>query len=272
MKQPIATVCPRSSRLLSAGTALVLCAILSGCIGATPLPRRTRTATGAEVKSVDLTFIHPGQTTRDEVREKLKIIDTGYAGDRYFLGRWSSSSWGGWMIGAGMCCEAIGGGGRVWKTGNLLVEFDDAGIVKRSESFDDRKAARLLDPVAANTPLRLAEPLELTVKYWKQNVAQVPAKLVLSATSLDLEEVSDRKKKDKFSIPAKDVLQVNPAVVSADPILTGQRVHCARDLHKLGGPRGKDLNLLVTLPQLVTLISYAAQAQTLAAGGPAPRN
>jgi outer membrane protein assembly factor BamE (lipoprotein component of BamABCDE complex) len=62
---------------LGTGAALLVCVTLTGCIGATPLPKRTRTPEGTEVKDVDLTFIHPGQTTRAEIREKLKLLDAG---------------------------------------------------------------------------------------------------------------------------------------------------------------------------------------------------
>jgi hypothetical protein len=258
-------------RRLGTGAALLVCVTLTGCIGAAPLRKRTRTPEGTEVKDVDLTFIHPGQTTRAEVREKLKLLDAGYTGDRFFLGRWSSSTWGGWAIVVGMDPGALGGGGRVWKSGNLLVEFDEAGVVKRSEPFDDRKAVRMLTAVAENMPLQLTAPLELPVKYWKNYVARVPAKIVLSAGSLDFEELSDQKKKDKFSIPARDVRKVEIPLTMAvpDPTYVGQRIHCARDLRKLGGPRGKDLNLEVTLPQMVTLMSYAAQAGKAQASGAA---
>jgi hypothetical protein len=44
----------------------------------------------------------------------------------------------------GMDPGGLGGGGRVWKSGNLLVEFDESGVVKRSEPFNDRKALRVL--------------------------------------------------------------------------------------------------------------------------------
>jgi hypothetical protein len=54
---------------LGTGAALLVCATLTGCIGATPLPKRTRTPEGTEVKNVDLTIIHPGQTTRAEVQK-----------------------------------------------------------------------------------------------------------------------------------------------------------------------------------------------------------
>jgi hypothetical protein len=94
------------------GTAFALCATLTGCIGVTPFPKRTRTPEGTEVKDVDLTLLHPGQTNRTEVKEKLKLIDTGYQGDRFFLGRWSSSSWGGWAVVVGMDPGGFGGGGE----------------------------------------------------------------------------------------------------------------------------------------------------------------
>ena len=59
---------------LQAGIALALCATLLGCIGATPLHKRTRTPEGTELQKIDLSFLHPGQTTRAEVKEKLKLM------------------------------------------------------------------------------------------------------------------------------------------------------------------------------------------------------
>jgi len=257
-------------RSLQAAIALLLCATLLGCIGATPLPKRMRTPTGTEIKDIDLSFIHLGQTTRAEVKEKLKLIDTGYQGDQFFLGRWSSSNWGGWIILVGMCCEAVGGGGRVWKSGNLLVEFDEAGVVKRSEPFSDSKVLQHLAPVAAGTPLPMASPLEMAVKYWKGSNAQLfDAKLVLSASTFDFEELGDQKKRDKFSLPAQELSKVeSPAALRIpDPTYTIQRLHFARDLRKVGGPRGKYLNLQLTLPQVVTLMSYASQVTKPTAPG-----
>jgi hypothetical protein len=137
---------------------------LLGCIGATPLHKHTRTPEGTEIKDIDLSFLHPGQTTRAEVKEKLKLIDTGYQGDHFFLGRWSSSTWAAWAVYPDPRFPSTGG--RVWKSGNLLVEFDDAGVVKGFEPFNDAKAPRYLAPVAADTPLQLASPLELPVKYY----------------------------------------------------------------------------------------------------------
>lgn len=259
MTTKLVKMCARVRSSSQAGIAISLCLALSGCIGATPLPKKTRTATGTEVKTVDVAFIHPGQTTRAEVQDKLKVIDTGLPGDRFFLGRWSSSTWGGWIIVAGMCCEAMGGGGRVWKTGNLLVEFDETGIVKRAEPFSDRKIIDQLTPVAENTPLELDPPPELSVMYVK-NAAVVPAKIVLSAASLSFEELGIQKKKYKFLLPAQDVLKVEmPYPAGNDPTYLAPRIRFARDLRGLGGPRGKYIGLQVSLPQLIMLMSYASR-------------
>jgi hypothetical protein len=168
------------------------------------------------VKNVDLAFIHPGQTMRAEVKEKLKLIDTGYQSDRFFLGRWSSSTWGTWVfVGMG---RGVGNAGRSWKSGNLLVEFDDAGIVKRFEPFDDSKALRQLAPVAADTLLQLVPPLELAVKYWKNATTQlVDAKIVLSSSTFSFEELGTEKKRHKFSLPARDVMRVETPLTMPDP-------------------------------------------------------
>jgi hypothetical protein len=248
-------------KILQAALACLLCAVFTACIGATPSPKRTRTATGTETK--DISFIHPGQTTRAEVKEKLKLIDTGYEGEHFFLGRWSSSTWGGWFVLAGYY-NGVAGGGRVWKSGNLLVQFDAAGLVTSSTPFEDAKAVPLLAPVAADTPLQLTPPLELQVKYWKTKAAneRFEARIVLSASTFDFEEMGEQKKRHKFAVPAQDLLRVETPITLRipDPALTAQRLRFSRDLKKLGGSSGKDLNLQLTLPQLVTLMSYASQA------------
>lgn len=254
----------RTSGKLYAAIPVLLCGTLSGCIGATPLPKRTRTPEGIEVKSVDLSFIHPRQTTHDEVKEKLKLVDTGYQGNRFFLGRWSSSNWGAWAFLVGMG-NAVGKAERSWKVGNLLVEFDDAGIVKRYEVFTDGHALQQLGPVAADYPLQLAAPLLLEVKYWR-NARPVSAKIVLSESTFEFEELGTVKKPHKFALPSQDVLSVRTPVMlrDPDPTYTSQSVHFARDLKKIGGPRGKKLNLEVTLPQLVTLMSYVSHGKSQA--------
>lgn len=250
-------------KLPQGATVFLLCSTLLACFGATPLPRRTGTPEGTEVKKFDLRFIRPGSTSRAEVQEKLRAIDTGHQADRYFLGRWSSSTWGGWIIlPGGTCCGTDVSGGRVWKTGNLLIEFDDQGIVKQVEPFEDRKAVPVLAPVAENTPVLLDPPIEMSVTYWKNGAVQVPAKIVLSREKLDFEELGERKKKHIFVVPAKDLRRMGSprTLAGTDPTYAGRRIECARDLKKLGGPRGNNINLQLTTLQLVTLMRYVSDA------------
>ena len=168
----------------------------------------------------------------------------------------------------------------MWKTGNLLVEFDDAGLVKRAEAFNDRKVLQELTPVAENTPLQLDPPVELRLKYWNGGTAPVAAKITLTPARLDVEELDDssdndqkkngvkpgkQKKLARFSVPANNLRKVEmPYAQGDDPTLLGPRIHCAVDLRSFGGPRLKYLNLQVTLPQTVTLMSYITQVKAAA--------
>ena len=242
---------------------LGLCFILAGCVGVTPLPKRTRTPQGIEEKTVDLTFIQPGQTTRAEVKEKLKLIDTGYQNVRFFLGRWSSSSSGGWALLVGTGEGGFGGAERFWKVGNLLVEFDENGLVRKYKTFPDSHLLQELTPVAADSPMAATDPLELPVKYWKVvGYGQaISARIVLSVSTFEFEELGTAKKRHKFALRAQEVLSISkPYVADPSPVYTAQTLHFARDLKPLGGPKGKTLRLDLTVPELVTLLSYVSHS------------
>jgi hypothetical protein len=245
---------------LRAAGALLLCLSLGGCIGVTPLPKVTRTPQGVEEKTVDLDFIQPGTTTRAEVRDKLKLIDTGLQSERFFLGRWSSSSSGGWIFLVGLG-GGVGNASRIWKSGDLLVEFDSAGLVTKSETFNDSHLNARLLPVAAEATAVAPETVELSVTYWKANREGIPAKVTLSASAFDFEELGTAKKKHKFTLPVKDVeLRGSSLYAAPDPVKTKQTLRFAHDLKSIGGPRGKTFDLEMTLPQLVTLMSRVSNA------------
>ena len=219
---------------LRAAVVTLLCSSFLSCIGATPLPKRTRTPQGVEEKVVDLSFIHPGQTNRAEVKDKLKLIDTGYAGERFFLGRWSSSSWGYWYLLAGYI-SAAGSAGRNWKSGNLVVEFDAAGIVRNYQPVADKDLIAALAPVAADSP-PAAGPMELAVEYYRSGYAHTPAKIVLAADSLNFEELGKRKKPYKFKVPAANLLRIT-TFSTPDPTYTMPTLYFAGNLKQFGGPQ-----------------------------------
>src|SRR5579871_1755782 len=119
------------------------------CVAPVRVPKQDR---GIDRQSVglDLTFLKPGSTTRDEITKKLAAIDTGVTQNNLFWGRWESSKW-----------RLVGPGGneRDWHLQNLLVQFDRGGIVKRWVVTDDKGIGRqleLLAPVADDSPLDLA--------------------------------------------------------------------------------------------------------------------
>lgn len=120
-----------------------LCMVV-GCIMA-PVPMRTRTrAPGGEGRSLDLKFLQAGLTTKSEVLEKLGWIQVCNH-ERIFWGRWQSSSW----ATGGAAATPYGGvpvplGGRHWKTHNLLVEFDEKGVVQRYRTVSDKERKKTL--------------------------------------------------------------------------------------------------------------------------------
>jgi hypothetical protein len=233
----------------------------------TPLPKRTRTVQGIDEKTVDLDFIQPGKTTRGEVRDKLKLIDTDLRSERFFLGRWSSSSSGGWvfLVGYG---GGVGNASRVWKNGNLLVEFTSDGIVARSETFNDSHLTARLLAVAAELSPANPETVELRVTYWKTDIDTAPAKITISGGNLNFEELGTDKKPKKFTLPARDVDLMHPSITTQgswsssdpDPVKTRQTLHFAFNLKSVGGPRKTKIDVELTLPELVTLMSRISGA------------
>src|SRR5690348_14350444 len=76
---------------------LFACALLWGCVGATPMRQRTVGQQGP-TNNVDLSFLTKGKTTRAEVIEKLRAVGTGVESRSLFVARWRTSNWGGWAF------------------------------------------------------------------------------------------------------------------------------------------------------------------------------
>src|SRR5215469_13425290 len=101
--------------------ALTLCSSLcQGCL-VVPMkaPTKSTGASGEAAKGkVDLAFLQEGKTTREEVLSKLWWTNTAAGDERFFLGRWSSSSSGTAWVLAGNGPSGMGGWNRNWKTHN----------------------------------------------------------------------------------------------------------------------------------------------------------
>lgn len=136
---------------------------LCGCAGATRLPTRTRGPAGENLeKKLDLKFLDESGTHGEEVRQRLSSIDTGYANPRLFWGRWSASKWGYWWFVAAQT-GAAGDAKRVWHAHNLLVSFDEDGLIREKKLIDDDSALwrELHAQLAAAPPLDLTQPVEV---------------------------------------------------------------------------------------------------------------
>ena len=138
--------------------------LLSSCIGATRMVTRQRGPGGQplEVRTLDLSFVQPGTTTRDEVLAKLSIVNTGYDDPHFFWGRWATSKWGYWYAVAGNGAGAADAN-RVWHVRNLLVTFDDDGVTQKLQVLDDGPPLwRELNKYVATLPATdFAKPLLL---------------------------------------------------------------------------------------------------------------
>ncbi len=247
------------TRLLKLELVLSLSALLLGCVGVIPVPQQIRTAQGIHEK-VDLGFIKPGTTTRLDVSQKLKFIDTGLTSSRYILGRWSTSTSAGWLITGGIIAGEDNGGRR-WKSENILVEFDANGVVIDATRISDSNIVSALAPVAAENHLPDA-PVELQIKYWKNGYKQsIPSKITLSPDVFSFEELGTLKKKHKFAVPRRDVVRISTPISkpNGDPVYTTQTIHFATRLKKLGGPSEKEVDIELSLRGLVDLISYVSQ-------------
>ena len=154
-------------RLGHSSAAILLCVFsLCGCAGATRLPMRTRGPAGANLeKQLDLKFLDESGTHEEEVRQRLSSIDTGYANPRLFWGRWSDSKWGYWWFVAAQT-GAAGDAKRVWHAHNLLVRFNENGLIREKKLIDDDSALwrELHAQMAGAPPLDLTLPVEISGK------------------------------------------------------------------------------------------------------------
>ena len=101
------------------------------------VPTRLKSLSCAEIE-VDLDFIRAGLTGRDEVLNNLYCVDVGAPDDAIFWGRWSDSSW--YKV-------SEGANKRLWNIRNLLIEFDEWGVVERHRVVPDKELLRELAPL-----------------------------------------------------------------------------------------------------------------------------
>jgi hypothetical protein len=106
--------------------------LLTACYPPMKAPLRVKPVegTGEDLRAEpDTNVIHPGVTTQAEIVSQFAAFDTGWKGERLFLGRWLYS---------GM----VGNGGRWWAGKMLAVEFDEKRVVTRYRVLSDNDFLR----------------------------------------------------------------------------------------------------------------------------------
>jgi hypothetical protein len=229
---------------------LLVCLLCGGCLAVPPLPRKTHGPQGTEGK-VQLDFLKVGQTRRDEVREKLKAFDTGVQSERFFVGRWTYPIWL-WIVPV----PYGDAGGRQWSATNMLVDFDENGVVKRFEVLPDRALSRALGPVAGERQRPgPTERVELEIKVPLD--VDRPAKIILASDNLEFVGVPGSKGSQQFTIAASKVLSIRSwNSIEPDPAYCDLIIQYTDQLTPLGRPKKEGVNVKVTVRDMVTLLSY----------------
>ncbi len=248
---------------------LFVCAVCSGCL-ALPLraPAKTRTPEGKELKkTVDLSFLQPGKTTRAQIESTLAWIATGVSDDRFILGRWAESNWGvAWA--AGGYYAGAGGWNRYWKVHNLLIDFDERSVVQQITQIPNEELFQVIaervrrDP---RRPLDLSTAIEVPVEYVRYRQT-FPGKLVLGRDVFAFVREQDAGKKRPKTVPfefqttpgnIRNLLTVNHSEVESNqPQFWAVRIEFKHAIAV-----GKRMDVKIDLPATLTLIRFFAQIQ-----------
>ena len=149
-----------------------------------------------------------------------------------------------------------GAGDRHWGTKNLLLEFDEKGLVKKSEIFSDKDLIRELGPVVEDYKVaESADRMEIMVA--PSYLESASSRIILSGGSIEFDGVGPRKRGRHFTIPASKVSRIESVNArGADPLYTAQVIHFSENLKTFGGPPRNKIFVRIKMPDLVALLQY----------------
>jgi outer membrane protein assembly factor BamE (lipoprotein component of BamABCDE complex) len=174
---------------LSIAVCIFLCSLFAGCV-VVPVPTGKHTPqvfnTRGEIDAAALGFMHPGSTDKEEVLLQLGEPDGIWQDERYFLYRWVSVT-GGYLICVAADPYGGGSGGLIAplkrKRYDLLIEFDDKGVVKRIGDIDTW-ATKIEGQKDA--PLDLSTPIRIAVTHQRRLARDKIASLILGKNFFEL--------------------------------------------------------------------------------------
>ncbi len=230
---------------------LLLCVNFVGCIGATPLHRRTRGPQGAE-QNFTLNSVLVGQTTRVEIESTLKPFDVGLHSTHFLIARWSVSTWGAWAFGCGNT-NCAGTAGRHWSRHNAIVEFDSDDRVKSFEEFPDSQLVARLSRVAReDEALDFSNPIQLHVEA----LGHGPGTITLSSDSFQFEEEGKTKKPYNFTIARSEITRIGKHIGPVDETYVMELIHFNHAPKVAHRRSSKRLLAKMTIPDLLKLLKF----------------
>ena len=235
-----------------------------GCI-VVPIrvPTKTVGTTGDTGKKVDLSFLVTGTTPRNEVAQRLAWVDSGIKDDRFFVARWTQSTWGiAWAVGGYYAAEA--GWNRSWTIRNLVVQFDQQGLAEKFSFVDDDKLAETLTQlISQNSPYPLDSQLPCEIHTDHIHFAKHTwGTLTLSAHELKFvpAEDSSHGAHSYFSTPRANVIRVSTgswsSSTSTSPAILTATIHFRQKTSV-----GTKFSTKLDLPNILVLLRYVHQPQ-----------
>jgi hypothetical protein len=215
------------------------------------MPDRVRGPAGSQIEKgeLDMTFLESSSVHREDVTSKLAPIDTGYRDPHLFWGRWVDSKWGYWwvVVAAGPGSPAVGAGDakRIWHVKNLLVTFDDNGVMQKREVIDDEHIFWR----ALHTHVSLMPPLDLSQPEYLVLESPTPQSILLHK---DYFEVTGKKGPVRISPTTVVRLTHEPAPNKRDR--AGMTCHTLHFSEKTA--IGRKLTICGSAPKVVTLFEY----------------
>ena len=191
---------------------------LVGCTPPYPTDKRTAGPSGLVASPPEPGKIIVGQTTREEVLTAFKAVDSGASSPWFFWGRWESSSFAfSGLTDSGV--EQV----PFWSASNLLVEFDDKGIVKKRETLSDKRIIAQLQSVLAEHPQSLPPintALDLTALFYPTTRHSCAVAVKVSSAAVEFSRrkpgICFGKPPSPFSLPPQKLI-----VTSFTPPLGG---------------------------------------------------
>ncbi len=235
---------------------IAICVFLySLCVGCyiVPIPTGKHTPkefnTRGEIDAKALEFMRVGSTSKEEVLLKLGEPDAAWKDERYFLYRWVTVS--GYLLWGFVGASSSGNEGKEplgKKRYDLLIEFDDHGVVKRLgdiETWAQRSRQK-------DRPLDLSTPIEIPVTHHHSWARDKAASLILGKDFFEFREPSHN-----FRISPEKIILLRPGFT---PLINWAAGVFTYDIHfseKTVG--GEKIKLKVYIFELTTLFEYLRQ-------------